>query len=257
MPAASRLKRSILSLSSAQFRVGWLRDHLFGLTVEVASEQLAGLCAEGEQADPDAREALLALVMLLAELGDCEWVDGLRAAARAGHLWSLERLLRRQSPAPAVERRFEQQPVPDYGAGRELTVGERRSLARRPDRSTFEKLLADPHPLVLTQLMQNPRLTEDDVVFVATRRPARREALRAIAASPRWLRQTRVRMAILQNPGSPASVAVPLLALCTRQELRQLTEAADASSVLRVTARELLERRPPLPEVAPENRRLQ
>jgi hypothetical protein len=39
---------------------------------------------------------------------------------------------------------------------------------------------------------------------------------------------------------------MPLLILCTRQELRELADATDVPLVLRVTARELYDRKPPL-----------
>jgi hypothetical protein len=39
---------------------------------------------------------------------------------------------------------------------------------------------------------------------------------------------------------------MPLLAVCTRGELVEVLHSADSSGVLRSTARELLEKRPPL-----------
>jgi hypothetical protein len=144
------------------------------------------------------------------------------------------------------KRRIDDLPVPDYGTGRELTVGERRSLARRPSRRAFDRLLSDPHPLVIRQLLENPMVTEEDVVRLATRRPARLEVMRELAQSPRWLSRPRVRMSVLLNPGSPPEMAGPLLVLCTRGELSLVMESTDAPGVLRATARELRQRRPPL-----------
>jgi hypothetical protein len=217
MPAAARLKRVLLSLPGPQFRLNWLHDRLATLPSQQAAHELNALCEEGERSVPEAREALLAVAMLFAGLGDCELVEQLRAEASTAHLLSLERLLRRGPRRRKDEHACEDLPVPDYGAGRELTVGERRSLARRPDRRVLEKLLNDPHPLVMRQLLRNPKLTEDDVVQLASRRPARSVAIEAIVSSPRWLSQQRVRMSLLLNPGAPASAAVPLLVLCTRQ----------------------------------------
>src|SRR6185369_16178692 len=159
---------------------------------------------------------------------------------------SLGRLLRRAPAPPRSVPPPDAAPVPDYGRGRDLTVGERRSLARAPTRRAFDKLLSDPHPLVIRQLLDNPRLTEDDVVRIAARRPVRPEAVTAIARAERWLKRPRVRLSILLNPGSPPSVAMPLLAACTRSELVEILHGADTSKVLRGTARELLARRPPL-----------
>src|SRR6185312_9946308 len=104
---------------------------------------------------------------------------------------------------------------------------ERRALARRPSRAAFDKLLRDPHPMVVKNLLQNPRLTEDDVIRMVARRPAYPEVIAEVARHPVWSQRARVRMAIVQNPGAPPELAVPLLRLLVRPELQQVTAAAD------------------------------
>jgi hypothetical protein len=243
-----RIQRVVLGLPEVGLRVEWLRDYLVTTSSQRAALELERLCEASERSEPGARETVLALALLFARNGSLPFVEALRRRAEAEHLLSLARLLRR---APAPRRSLppaEAAPVPDYGRGRELTVGERRSLARMPNRRAFEKLLVDPHPLVIGQLLENPRLTEDDVVRLVARRPVRPEAITAIARSERWLKRPRVRLAILLNPGSPPDVAMPLLATCTRRELLEILHGPDTSKVLRATARELFARRPPLGE---------
>ena len=245
-PSAERVCRVVLGLPEVGLRLEWLRDYLTHGPAREHAEELERVCEASERSDPHARETVLALALLFARSADEAFVARLRAHAEALHLLSLGRLLRR---APATGRSVpppSAAAVPDYGRGRELTVGERKSLARAPSRRAFDKLLSDPHPLVIRQLLENPRLTEDDVVRIAARRPARPEAVQAIARSERWLKRPRVRLAILLNPGSPASVAMPLLAACTRSELVEIVHGVDTSKLLRATARELLARRPPL-----------
>ena len=241
---SDRVQRVVLGLPEVALRVEWLRDYLESTPSDRAALELERMCEASERSDPGAREAVLALALLFARFAEESLVGKLRARAEEGRLLSLGRLLRRapaHSQPPGVDA-----PVPDYGMGRELTVGERKSLARAPSRRAFDKLLADPHPLVLRQLLENPRLTEDDVVRIAARRPARPEVALSLARSPRWLRRPRVRMALLLNPGSPPSVVMPLLAACTRGELVEIVHSADSNKVLRATAHELLSRRPPL-----------
>jgi hypothetical protein len=243
----SRLKKVLLSLPDVTLRVGWLRAHLGEQRDADAAEQLSDLCEDSERADPDAREALLVVAMLLAADGDSPFVERLRQHAEERKLLSLSRLLRRSASDNAgAGRARSEPPVPDYGTGRELSVGERRSLARSPQRRVLEKLLRDPHPLVLRQLLVNPRLTEDDVVRLAARRPQHRAIVETLAESPRWLHRPRVRLALLLNPGTPEPVSMPLLAVCTRCELLDVVHGVDAPLVLRGSARELLERSPPL-----------
>ena len=240
-----RLKRVLLSLPDLALRTGWLRDFLTSHSAEEGAGVLNALCEDNERAEPQAREAILPVALLFAALGECDLVDRWRADAAARHLLSLS-LLGRRAPPPVVhDRPAHSLPVPDYGTGRELTVGERKSLARSPNRRAFDKLLADPHPLVIRQLLENPRLTENDVVRMTARRPARLEVLEAIAQHGRWLSRPRVRLSLLFNPGAPPSIAMPLLAVCTRNELSEILHHAESSPVLRSAALELFERLPP------------
>src|SRR4051812_39736685 len=156
-----RLKRVLLSLPELGLRTGWLRDFLANSSEFESATVLNALCEDNERAEPDAREAILVVALLLASLGECHLLEQLRAQAEARHLLSLARLVRRAPQPSLVDRPGHEPPVPDYGAGRELTVGERKSLARSPNRRAFDKLLKDPHPLVIQQLLGNPRLTED------------------------------------------------------------------------------------------------
>jgi hypothetical protein len=252
---SARLERVLLSLTDVSLRVDWLRAMLPRWPAPDTARLLNALCEENERGEPSAREALIPVSMLLAAMGGSPLVERLREQAKSQSLLGLERLLRRPpdepgrvQPDPSArppKAAAVQQPVPDYGRGRELTLGERRSLARRPNRKAFEKLLADPHPLVIRQLLGNPRLTEDDVVRLVARRPARLEVLLELVQTS-WLSRSRVRLALVLNPGTPASMAMPLLALCTRGELLEVLRGADTSSLLRATAHELIERRPPL-----------
>ena len=240
-----RLKRVLLSLPELGLRTGWLRDFLANSSDFDGATVLNALCEDNERADPQAREAILVVALLLASLGECHLVDQLRAQSEARHLLSLARLVRRAPQPTGHDRPAHELPIPDYGTGRELSVGERKSLARSPNRRAFDKLLKDPHPLVIRPL-ENPRLTEDDVVRMTARRPARLEVLEAIAQYSRWLARPRVRMSMLFNPGAPPAIAMPLLAVCSRNELTEILHHSESSPILRTAALELLERLPPL-----------
>ena len=244
-----RMTRLLLSLPELELRVSWLKDHFGRWPAQTVAGRLDELCAQSERSEPGARQALLAVACYFTAEGDSALVRELRTIAEDAHLLSLGRMLCwgrvRGTSAPPIGPSPREE-VPDYGTGRELTVGERRSLARRPSRGHIEKMLADPHPLVLRELLQNPYLVEADVLRLAARRPAHVAALEALARAPQWLCKGRVRMAIVQNPGTPAHIAGPLLVICNRVELLQVVGNTTVPASLRATAQELLARRPPI-----------
>jgi hypothetical protein len=135
--------------------------------------------------------------------------------------------------------------IPDYGRGRPLTLGERKQLARRTDRETISRLLRDPHPDVIRRVLGNPKMTEEDVLVLASKRPCRPDVLAEVARSPRWAHRPRIRLALLLNPDMPAELGVPLVGLLMRQELRLVAESTHVSPAVRALCLEHLERRPP------------
>ncbi|HEX2670128.1 MAG TPA: hypothetical protein VHM25_04610, partial [Polyangiaceae bacterium] len=89
MAPVERLKRVLLSLPDLALRTSWLRDFLLNGSAHESATVLNALCEDNERAEPEAREAILAVALLFASLGECPLVDELRAQADARHLLSL------------------------------------------------------------------------------------------------------------------------------------------------------------------------
>ncbi|MBX3209849.1 MAG: hypothetical protein KF764_32760 [Labilithrix sp.] len=255
---AEALVRATRSIAEAELRISYLKSVLLSADVASLARALDVLCARAEQAEPAAREALVALVDALQDPALAAVVQQLREeAAGVPHL-ALERLVRRpvtlgagrRGPSEGGTRAVpepDEDRVPDYGRGRPLTLGERKSLARRPDREMTERLLRDPHPDVIRQLLTNPKVTEDDVLSLAARRPCRPDVLTQIARTPRWTHRPRIRIALVLNPDTPLDVTAPLVGLLVRQELRLVATSTTVAPALRALCLEHLERRPPSP----------
>lgn len=139
-------------------------------------------------------------------------------------------------------------PAPNYGvADRHITLGERRSMALRPSRTLIAHAMRDPHPMVTRRLLDNPKLTENDVVWMAARRPAVPEILKIIALHRRWRYQTRAMNALVYNPQLPLDAALSLLPLCNFHTVREISSDAQRSNCLQTAARLLIETRPVCP----------
>lgn len=247
---ADSLEKVTRSLADPVLRVDYLRDAMQTADLPELALALDALCARAEQAEENAREVLLSVVDALNAPTSTELVQHLREEAAAGSLLSLERLVRSPFARAAGSEQKPDHPVreerlPDYGRGRPLTLGERKSLARRPDRSMMDRLFTDPHPDVIRGLLRNPKVTEDDVVRLAARRPGRAEILAEVARSPKWVHRARIRLTLLLNPSTPLEIAAPITGLLVRQELKLVAEATHVADAVRALCLEHLERRPP------------
>ncbi|MGH7296038.1 MAG: hypothetical protein ACRELB_13940 [Polyangiaceae bacterium] len=247
---ADALVRATLSLGDEGLRASYVASLLREWDLGVLARALDAVCERAEQADVPSREALLSIVDALNAAGMDELVQRLREEAAGESLLALGRLIRhpdrssRSSPAPGEGAR--RGPPAVAVRGRPLTLGERKSLARRPDRSTMEHLLTDPHPDVIHRLLRNPRVLEDDVVRLAARRPGRGDVLTEIARSTKWMHRPRVRMALVMNPATPAEIAARVAGLLLRPELELVVGSPAVPATVRAVCLEHLQRRPPV-----------
>ncbi len=136
---------------------------------------------------------------------------------------------------------------PDWGFGRPLTLGERKNLARRPQRKIIDRALRDGHPDVVRELLVNPRLTESDVVRMCATPGVRPDVLERVFAAPRWACLPRVRKSIAANPVAPVHIALALVPLLSRGDLRELAADARLAPAIRSLALHVLRRLPPTP----------
>ncbi|MBL8612349.1 MAG: hypothetical protein JNL38_33720 [Myxococcales bacterium] len=245
--AADRFVRAVRSLSDANVRLAYVLTHVRDLAPERLAPILEVVCSRAEQADPAAREVLVSLLDAAREPAVTEAVQRLREQAVGEAFVALERALRNPmlGRSSALPEDPDEDRVPDYGRGRPLTLGERKALARRPDRAMMERLVRDPHPAVIERLLVNPKLTEDDVLTMVVKRPARPDVLSQIARSTRWIHRPRIRRALVLNPDCPPEIAGPITGLLLRQELRLVIESTHVPPSIRALCMEHLERRPP------------
>ncbi|GEN06392.1 hypothetical protein SAMN05443572_102495 [Myxococcus fulvus] len=115
-------------------------------------------------------------------------------------------------------------------------------LTRDPD--TLSRLATVSNPSVLRNVLINPRLTEELVVRVAARRPARPEPLVEIWRSPRWSVRHAVRRALVFNPYLPPEVGAKIVPLLNTGDLRELISDNSVHASLREQASRLLAETP-------------
>ena len=169
------------------------------------------------------------------------WDEGLAlqvlAHARRGGRYDLAAMF---LDIPPLDARLEPTPPPLPKAMAKVPLGVRRSLARRNDIGLIERLLGDPDPAVIENLLNNPRITELEVVRMAARSPVREAVLAAISRHPRWGIRHRVRVTLAHNPGTPTGITLGLLHLLLDQELEALAKDGRLSQVITSRAEALL-----------------
>ncbi|MGE3547096.1 MAG: hypothetical protein AB7L28_24435 [Kofleriaceae bacterium] len=163
------------------------------------------------------------------------------AAAWRG-LPAIARLFLSASPATASQSQLDKQLAPERPlrpTDRPLTLGERKALARTHRRDKLTLLLRDPHPEVVAILLDNPHITEPEIVRIASGRPAVPESLAKIAAHHRWSVRHAVKRALVQNPMTPLADAIRIATTLGVRELDQLAQDPALPEPLRRHAADL------------------
>lgn len=247
----SKLAASWLSIAQGVMDRS-VRQHAIARSMyEVSHAELAEALEEvarlAEQTHAQARDVLSAWLPTMTNPEHADYFEVVRELADAEHLLALGRLLRKpKQPGGAEPRDPHERPTANLPPGRTITLGERKSLARGRDRFMIDRLLRDPHPHVIAIVLGNPRVTEDDVIRLAAKRPTFPDVQGEIARSSRFGHRPRVRMALVQNPYTPTTISVPLVSLLLRPDLASVLEATELPPVVRAAAAELLRRRPPV-----------
>ncbi|MBI5482665.1 MAG: hypothetical protein HY906_27675 [Deltaproteobacteria bacterium] len=239
-PAARRadaLARKLAALPEPAMREAVLTEALAGGAPDDLVPLLDEVVARGRAGGPPFDLALLALGGVLAtpDALTYERRAALYAAARDGGRYDLADLFLSAGvgPEPAPS-------APLNVAGRTLTLGERKSLARGGRREMLDRLMRDPAAPVIRILLGNPRLTERDVVAIAARRPQLPEIQHEIARARRWISRYSVKLALVLNPYTPTDIAVRLIGLLQGPELRQVASEGALCEIVRAAARRRL-----------------
>ncbi|MBW2730935.1 MAG: hypothetical protein JRH20_00995 [Deltaproteobacteria bacterium] len=204
---------------------------------QTAAVEVTGVLAviqrRGHAGGPPFDVALTAVARALTQgLFSYETLTRLYEAAKSQGLDTVGTLFFSDDPAAPPER------PPD--PPRELTLGHRKSLARSHDRDVLQRLLSNPEPKVIELILQNPRITERDLVALAARRPTDPEVQRTILTSPRWIQRYAIKRALILNPYTPLEISLRLLSLMRRTDLRLITQSPTLTARLRQAAQEHL-----------------
>ncbi len=228
--------KKLSQLREHSVQVGWTRSELLRIGAVRAADVLSVVLARAEQREERYAVLLLRVSLALSTPNASALKNSIAAVAHARGQSSLARFFAHaenaleadQEETPARER-----DVPDFGKGRPLTLGERKSLARTHDRTLLARVLRDPHPDVIKILLDNPAVVEADVVRLCALRPSRPDVLNEVFLHQRWVLRYRVRLALALNPFTPEEVTLQILPHLSPADLREVRSSSQISARVR------------------------
>ena len=118
-----------------------------------------------------------------------------------------------------------------------MNTNQKMQLALRGDRTARTLLLRDLNKNIQTFIIQNPRITIEEVRSLAANRQANPDVLNTIAANKDWGNNPNVVIALVRNPKTPGGTAAKLIDKVPIAEVRRLAKANDVPPAVSAAAK--------------------
>ncbi len=114
-----------------------------------------------------------------------------------------------------------------------MGVKDRVKLGMKGDREARNILIRDPNRLVSSAVVNNPRITEQEVEVIASMRSISEEILRQLAANRQWSRSYKVMHSLAKNPRTPIANVLTIMSRLQLRDLVALTKNRNVSDAVR------------------------
>lgn len=126
-----------------------------------------------------------------------------------------------------------------------MAPGKKIKLAYIGNKEVRNILLRDRNKQVAMAVVKSGRMTDGEAASAAGNRNLGMDVLREIAANREFMRKYPVKVALVNNPRTPPSVAVPIVSQLQKRDLEQLSRNRNVSSVLFTMALKLVRQKTP------------
>ena len=121
-----------------------------------------------------------------------------------------------------------------------MALPEKMRLAQTGDKEARSLLARESNKLILSCLLQNPRISDQEVLNFAKERTLPEEILSLLSKRKEWMKKYPVRLALAQNPKAPLALSLRLIRNFRDSDPRKLAKSKDVSVHVASGARKIL-----------------
>ena len=124
-----------------------------------------------------------------------------------------------------------------------MNARDRMKMAMKGDREARSILIRDSNRVVATAVIQNPRVTDQEVENIAAMRTVADEVLRLIAMNRNWARSYPIIHNLVRNPRTPVPTVINTLLRIRTKDLKNLAQNRNVPEATRRQAQRLFQAR--------------
>jgi hypothetical protein len=149
--------------------------------------------------------------------------------------------LRRELQKPVLD--FDGKEVPRNVTQRimRLSTNQKIMLAIKGGKEERTILIRESNRLIQVNVINNPRITESEVAYIAAMRIVNEEVLRNIAHSRDWMRKYTIVKNLIQNPRTPIAISLNNLKRLNEFDMKLMQKDKNIPELLRREAKRIIE----------------
>ena len=134
---------------------------------------------------------------------------------------------------------------------KDLPVGQRLALAKKGNKDVRMILIKDSNEMVALEVVSSSRITDGEILMIATLRDVSDKILRYIANNRKYRQNKQIVTALLNNPRTPVGVSLGLgISSLSERELDELAKNRNIPGAVARAAKQILDRRKAPPAAA-------
>jgi len=139
-----------------------------------------------------------------------------------------------------LEEEAAEENLPLYSQIKNMKMAQKIKLAIFGNQSARAILIRDPNKLVSLFVLQNARVTENEIVEFARNKDLGEAVLREIANNGNWMKSYPVKLNIAGNPKVPAPLALKWLGHLHEKDLQKISKSREVPQIISTQAKRLL-----------------
>jgi len=145
-----------------------------------------------------------------------------------------------QFPKELIEEKEEPKGAPPeqkiseslYGKIMTMSVSEKIRLATIGNREARNILIKESNRIVLSAVINSPKMTEDDALMYASNRSLSDEVIKLITLKKEFLQNYKIKLALVTNPKTPPTISLKLLNHVMEKDLRRIAKDKNVNPLI-------------------------
>jgi len=125
----------------------------------------------------------------------------------------------------------------------QLPVSDKIKLALIGNKEARGLLVKESNKVVVKNVLENPRVTDDEIISYAANKNLSGEVARIISSKKKFLKSFKVKCALVENPKTPVPAVMKIMPGLPDHVLKEHARSKSVAGVVKITARRILTQR--------------